>query len=84
MLSLDEIVTKAKGNLRIHKDYRLKTEKDLMDKLIICVPDMHLLERGPNDDFLDNKSEHEKRFLSLLDFLLELKFQLQSPLLPPD
>src|SRR3990172_12478490 len=73
MLSLDDFLKKTKGRAMIHKDFRLKADKDLTNKLTICIPDIHLLERGPNDDFLDNKPEHEERFISFLDFLWELK-----------
>jgi UDP-2,3-diacylglucosamine pyrophosphatase LpxH len=73
MLSLDDFLTKAGGKLKVYKDFRLQADKEMAAKLILCIPDMHLLERGPNDDFLDNQPEHEERFLSLLDFLLNLK-----------
>ena len=73
MLRLDEFLKKTKNKAKIYKDFRLEAAKDITSKLTICIPDMHLLERGPNDDFLDQKPEYEERFLSLLDFLLELK-----------
>ncbi|MDP2753224.1 MAG: hypothetical protein Q8P40_02405 [Nitrospirota bacterium] len=73
MISLDEFLEKSKDKIKIYKNFRLQADKDITGKLTICIPDMHLLERGPNDDFLDQKSEHEERFLSLLDFLLNLR-----------
>ena len=73
MLSLDEFLKKTRDRAKIYKDFRLKADKQITNKLIICIPDIHLLERGPNDDFLDNKPEHEARFISFLDFLLALK-----------
>ena len=73
MLSLDEFLKRAKNKAKIYEDFSLEADRDITSKLTICIPDMHLLERGPNDDFLDRKPEYEERFLSLLDFLLELK-----------
>jgi UDP-2,3-diacylglucosamine pyrophosphatase LpxH len=73
MLSFDDFLTRAGENLKVYKDFRLQADKEMSAKLIVCFPDIHLLERGPNDDFLDHRPEHEDRFLSLLDFLLELK-----------
>jgi len=73
MLSLDDFLRKAEGKLRVYKAYRLEADKDLAGKLTICIPDMHLLEKGPNDDFLDRKPENEERFLSFLDFLLKIR-----------
>jgi UDP-2,3-diacylglucosamine pyrophosphatase LpxH len=73
MLNLDDFIKKAEGKLRVYKDFRLQADKNITEKLTLCIPDMHLLERGPNDDFLDGKSEYEERFLGLLDFLLSLR-----------
>src|SRR3990172_7917182 len=73
MLSLDEFLKKTKEKAKIYKDFMLEADKKITTKLTICIPDVHLLERGPNDDFLDNKPEHEEQFISFLDFLLELK-----------
>ena len=73
MLSLDEFFKKAEGKAQIYKDYRLQADREITKKFTICIPDMHLLERGPNDDFLDNTPSYEKRFLSILDFLLNLR-----------
>lgn len=73
MLSLDKFLIKTKDKAKIYKNFRLQADKDITTKLTICIPDMHLLERGHNDDFLDQKPEYEKRFLSFLDFLIELR-----------
>jgi UDP-2,3-diacylglucosamine pyrophosphatase LpxH len=73
MLSLDDFLEKTRDNIQVYNNYRLKAENDLTSKLTLCIPDMHLLERGRNDDFLDNKPEYEERFLGLLDFIVQLK-----------
>ncbi len=73
MLSLDGFLKKAGGKARVYSGYRLQADKDLAGKLTICIPDMHLLEKGPTDDFWDRKPENEERFLSLLDFLLKIR-----------
>ena len=73
MITLDELLDKSGGKLKLYKGLRLRAAAALSECLTVCVPDMHLLERGPTDDFLDGKPEYEERFLDLLDFLLELK-----------
>src|SRR4030043_181752 len=73
MLTLDDFMRKAEGKLKVYKTFRLQADKEITEKLTICIPDMHLLERGPNDDFLDGKPAYEERFLGLLDFLLNLR-----------
>jgi len=73
MLSLDEFLRKTKDKAKVYKNFRLEADRNITDKLTICIPDMHLLERGLNDDFFDQRPEYEQRFMSLLDFLLELK-----------
>ena len=73
MLTLNGLIRKAKGKLNIYRDFRLRANKNITQKLTICIPDTHLLERGPNDDFLDGKPEYEERFLALLDFLMNLR-----------
>jgi UDP-2,3-diacylglucosamine pyrophosphatase LpxH len=73
MLSLVDLIRKAKGNLNIYKDFRLQADKNITERLTICIPDMHLLERGPNDDFVDGRPAYEQRFLDLADFLLDLR-----------
>jgi UDP-2,3-diacylglucosamine pyrophosphatase LpxH len=73
MISLDEFIGEGQGNITIFKNFRTQAEADLSEKLIVCIPDIHLLERGPDDDFLDRNLDHEKRFLDFLDFLVRLK-----------
>jgi len=73
MLDIDDFLKKCGDKATVYKDFRIQADRDITDRLTICIPDMHLLEKGPNDDFLDNKPEYEERFLSLLDFLVELK-----------
>jgi len=73
MLSLDEILSKSDGKVTLYKDLRILAEGYLTEKVTICIPDMHLLEKGPTDDFTDGIAAHEQRFLEFLDFLLELK-----------
>ena len=73
MLSLDEFLRKTKDKAKVYKNFRLEADRNITDRLTICIPDMHLLERGLNDDFFDQRPEYEQRFMSLLDFLLELK-----------
>lgn len=73
MLTLDQFIEKSNKKALIFNDFRIQSDIDISDKLTICIPDMHLLERGPNDDFLDNIKENEERFLSLLDFLADLR-----------
>jgi UDP-2,3-diacylglucosamine pyrophosphatase LpxH len=73
MLSLDGLLGKAGGKVQVLNNFRLQADKDLAGKLTICIPDMHLLERKPDDDFSYGHPEYEERFLGFLDFLLELK-----------
>ena len=69
MLSLDDFIGRGQGNITVFNNFRTQSERSLTSKLTICIPDMHLLERGPDDDFLDRNLDHEKRFLDFLDFL---------------
>lgn len=73
MLSLNEFLAKSNNRARIYHDFRAQADKELAAKLVICIPDMHLLEKGPNDDFLDRNLDHETRFEDFLYFLLDLK-----------
>jgi UDP-2,3-diacylglucosamine pyrophosphatase LpxH len=72
MLTLDGLLEKAGDQLQILNNFRLRSDKNLTSKLTICLPDMHLLERGPDDDFLNRHTEYVDRFLSLMDFLFDL------------
>lgn len=71
MKTLDEFLKRAGPRVSIFKNSRLTSDKVITSKLTICIPDMHLLEKGPTDDFVDK--EHPGRFLDFLDFLLDLK-----------
>ncbi|OGP69538.1 MAG: hypothetical protein A2Y80_00935 [Deltaproteobacteria bacterium RBG_13_58_19] len=73
MLTIDDFLEKAGGKIQIFNNFKLQANTDLTSKLTICIPDMHLLERGPDDDFLDGNPQHEERFLSFLDFLLSVR-----------
>jgi UDP-2,3-diacylglucosamine pyrophosphatase LpxH len=73
MLSCDALLEKTGGRLQVLKNFRIQADQDFSERLILCIPDIHLLERGPTDDFLDRRPEYEERFLDLLDFLLQLR-----------
>lgn len=75
-ISLDGLLGRAKGKITIFKGLRSAATADLSDRLLISIPDMHLLEKGPNDDFLDSKPQHEQRFREFLHFLYDLKKEL--------
>jgi UDP-2,3-diacylglucosamine pyrophosphatase LpxH len=80
MITLDEFIGQGQGNITIFNEFRAQAEAPLTEKLIVCIPDMHLLERGPDDDFLDRVVAHEKRFLDFLDFLVQTKASGQEAL----
>jgi UDP-2,3-diacylglucosamine pyrophosphatase LpxH len=80
MIDLDEFLAKTEGKAKIFKNFRLLADKNVTDKLTICIPDMHLLERGPNDDFLYGKPEYVERFVDLLDFLMALRESMRDDL----
>ena len=73
MLSLDGFIKKSRKKVSIFRNFRLKSPKAMTSKLTLCIPDMHLLEKGPMDDFIDENSMHLERFLEFLDFLDDLK-----------
>ena len=73
MFSIDDLIRKADGKCRVYRNYRLAAENEFTSKPTICIPDMHLLEKGLNDDFTDNNPLHEGRFISFLDFLANLR-----------
>ena len=73
MLSLGEFLKKTKDKAKIYEDFRLEDDRDITSKLTICIPDMHMLEGGPNDDFLDQKPEYEERFLESSQIPLRIK-----------
>jgi UDP-2,3-diacylglucosamine pyrophosphatase LpxH len=73
MVSLDDLLQKGRGRLQVFKNYHLTANRDLTEKITICIPDTHLLEKRQTDDFFDGHPEYEERFLSLLDFLVGLR-----------
>jgi UDP-2,3-diacylglucosamine pyrophosphatase LpxH len=73
MLAIDDFLGKAGSKASLFKNLRLSSDKPMTSKLTVCIPDMHLLEKGKTDDFIDQDSKHEERFLDLLDFLIDLK-----------
>lgn len=77
MLSIDDFLKKSRRRARIHKNFRGKTTKELSQKTIICIPDMHMLEKGPTDVFFNGQQKYVKRFLSFLDFLVKNKEEIQ-------
>jgi len=73
MLSLDGFMKKAGKKVSIFKNFRLNSPKAMTSKLTLCIPDMHLLEKGSTDDFIDGNPAHLNRFLEFMDFLNDLK-----------
>lgn len=73
MLSFQELVVKSQYRINPYPFWVIDADRELTDRLTVCIPDVHLLERGPTDDFLDRNLEHEQRFLRCLNFLYELK-----------
>lgn len=77
MLPINDFLKKSKRRAKIHKNFRGKADKELSQSTVVCIPDMHLLEKGPTDDFFDGDQKHVDRFLSFLDFLVEQKQEIQ-------
>jgi hypothetical protein len=77
MLSVDDFLQKSQNRAKILKNFRKKTDRELSDKTVVCIPDMHLLEKGPTDDFYESTEANLDRFLSFLDFLVEHKESIQ-------
>jgi len=77
MRTLDDFLRASQNRIRIHKNYRGKADRELSQSTMICIPDIHLLEKGPTDDFFDENQANVDRFLSFLDYLVEHKTQLQ-------
>jgi UDP-2,3-diacylglucosamine pyrophosphatase LpxH len=73
MLSLDDFFKRPGNKVSIYKNFRLSSAKSMTSKFTLCIPDMHLLERGPTDDFFDRNPARLDRFLEFLDFLNDLK-----------
>lgn len=77
MLSLDDFLQQSQGRAKILKNFRKKADRELSHKTVVCIPDLHLLEKGPTDDFYEGSEANLDRFLSLLDFLVEHKESIQ-------
>jgi UDP-2,3-diacylglucosamine pyrophosphatase LpxH len=75
MLTVEDFIEKSKGKTKVYKGFQTSVEKDVTNKLTVCIPDMHLLEKGKTDDFYCGKKKNIDRFLNLLGFLLEIKKQ---------
>ena len=73
MLSLDDFIGQSGNRAKVLGSFRETADKDLTTKLTVCIPDVHLLERGINDKFFGGKPEHEERFLDFLDFMDKLR-----------
>ncbi len=73
MLNLDDLLQKSNGKLKVYQDFWAEADRELTDRLTIVIPDMHLLEKGPTDDFWDGNPAHEQRFLTFLEFLTDLR-----------
>jgi UDP-2,3-diacylglucosamine pyrophosphatase LpxH len=77
MLTIDDFLKDSRGRAKIHKNFRGKSDKELSQRTTVCIPDLHLLEKGPTDDFFNGDQKHVDRFLDFLDFLVERKEDLQ-------
>lgn len=75
-MTFDTLVARGKGKITIFKDLRTTAATDLSEKLLVCIPDMHLLEKERDDDFIDSHPEYEERFLDFLYFLRALRTEL--------
>jgi UDP-2,3-diacylglucosamine pyrophosphatase LpxH len=87
MGSLDGFLAETNGKASIYNNMRLAAGTPLADKTYVIIPDTHLLEKGPTDDFYDPKnarkslgknSAFEDRFLDFLDFLMAKKTVLKD------
>jgi len=77
MLSIDDFLHESQNKAKVHKGFRQKTDKELSQRIMVCIPDIHLLEKGPTDDFYEGKEEYLDRFLNFLDFLDKHKEDIQ-------
>ena len=73
MLSLDDFLRRGKAKVNIYNGLRLSSPKAMTSKMTICIPDMHLLEKGQTDDFFERNPTNLDRFVDFLDYLNELK-----------
>ncbi len=61
-MTIQELIEKSKARAKVHKSFMREAVKEISDRTIICIPDMHLLDKGPGDDFYDAalRNEEEK------------------------
>lgn len=79
-MTLNDLLARGRGKITPFNNLRATAPLDLSNQLLICIPDLHLLEKGPDDDFLETRPKHEERFLEFLRFLQDLKADLRSAL----
>jgi len=72
MLSIDEFINKS-DQLTVYRDFRAEAINNLADRLTVCIPDLHLLEKDEKDDFWNGQDANVERFLGFMDFLYKLK-----------
>lgn len=77
MLTIKDLIKKSDRRAKVYKNFRGKADGEISDRMIVCIPDMHLLEKGPTDDFFDNNERNVDRFTEFLDFLVENKGDLE-------
>jgi len=69
-VTIKEFIEKSEGRAKVHKNFIRQAAKEISDGMIVCIPDMHLLDHGPGDDFYDADSRNIDRFTRFLDFLV--------------
>jgi UDP-2,3-diacylglucosamine pyrophosphatase LpxH len=80
MIGVKDFLKASKGKASIFKGLSIQADKKITNKLTICIPDIHLLEKKSNDDFLNENQAYLDRFLSLLDFLYSLRKEQKDKL----
>jgi UDP-2,3-diacylglucosamine pyrophosphatase LpxH len=73
MLSIQDLADKAGGKLNPYRDMRGVSSLPLTERLVIAIPDMHLLEKRATDDFFDGKQANVDRFEDLLYFFQDVR-----------
>lgn len=71
-MTVDEFINKSDGKIKVYRDFRIEAEREISPGLVVCIPDLHLLEKGHTDDFFDGKPEYVDRFTAFLEFLLKI------------
>ncbi len=77
-MNIKDLLEKSKGQAHIYKNLYKEIEKEITPKLIVVIPDMHLLEKDPNDDFFDGNEQYITRFNNFLNFIYDLKQELDE------